>query len=63
MLCLSRKRNESIVIEGGIKITVLECRNGKTRLGIEAPGWVHRQEVFERITQTTKEPASDNSTV
>jgi len=37
MLVLSRKFNESIVIDGGIKITVVEIRGDKIRLGIEAP--------------------------
>ncbi len=37
MLVLSRKFNESIVIDGGIRITVVEIRGHQIRLGIEAP--------------------------
>ncbi len=37
MLVLSRKENESIVIDGHIKVTILEIRGSKIRLGIEAP--------------------------
>jgi carbon storage regulator len=37
MLVLSRKFHESIVIDGGIKITVVEIRGNQIRLGIEAP--------------------------
>ena len=37
MLVLSRKFNQSIVIDGGIKITVVEIRGNRIRLGIEAP--------------------------
>jgi carbon storage regulator len=37
MLVLSRKNNESIVIDGGIKITIVEIRGNTIRLGIEAP--------------------------
>ena len=37
MLVLSRKFNESIVINGGIRITVVEIRGHQIRLGIEAP--------------------------
>ena len=37
MLVLSRKENESVVIDGDIKVTVLEIKRGKIRLGIEAP--------------------------
>ena len=51
MLVLSRKKNESIVIDGSIVITVVEIRGDKVRLGIEAPREVptHRQEIFAAI--------------
>lgn len=58
MLVLSRKKNESIVINNDIVITVVEIRGDKVRLGIEAPKDVpvHRQEVYEAI-HGTKMPA------
>ncbi len=37
MLVLSRKKGETIVIDGGVSITVLEVEGRCTRLGIEAP--------------------------
>lgn len=37
MLVLSRRRDESIEIEGGIKITVVRIHDGTVRLGIDAP--------------------------
>jgi carbon storage regulator len=37
MLVFSRKENESVVIDGGIILTVLEVKGGRVRLGIEAP--------------------------
>jgi carbon storage regulator len=37
MLVLSRKVGESIVIDDHIKVTVVEIRGDKIRLGIEAP--------------------------
>jgi carbon storage regulator len=37
MLVLSRKENECIVIDGRIKVTVVEIKGGKIKLGIEAP--------------------------
>jgi len=48
---LSRKKNESIVINNDITITVVEIRGDKVRLGIVAPKDVpvHRQEVWEAI--------------
>jgi carbon storage regulator len=51
MLVLSRKKNESIVINNDIIVTVVEIRGDKVRLGIVAPKEVpvHRQEVYEAI--------------
>src|SRR5580704_17409328 len=51
MLVLSRKKNESIVINNDITVTVVEIRGDKVRLGIVCPKEVpvHRQEVFEAI--------------
>ncbi len=51
MLVLSRKKNESIVINSDITITVVEIRGDKVRLGIVAPKEVpvHRQEVYDAI--------------
>ena len=51
MLVLSRKNNESIVINNNITVTVVEIRGDKVRLGIVAPKEipVHRQEVYELI--------------
>lgn len=51
MLVLSRKKNESIVIDNNIVVTVVEIRGDKVRLGIVAPKDVpvHRQEVYDAI--------------
>ena len=51
MLVLSRKKNESIIINNDITIVVVEIRGDKVRLGIEAPKDipVHRREVFDAI--------------
>ena len=53
MLVLSRKKDESIVINNDIKIVVVEIRGDKVRLGVEAPKEVpvHRQEVFDAIAR------------
>jgi len=37
MLVLTRKQNESIVINGNIEIEVIGIENGKVKLGIKAP--------------------------
>ena len=51
MLVLSRKKNESIVINNDVVITVIEIRGDKVRLGIVAPKEVavHREEVYQAI--------------
>lgn len=51
MLVLSRKKDESIIINDHIRVTVVEIRGDKVRLGIEAPKdiSVHRREVYEAI--------------
>ena len=58
MLVLSRKKNESIIINNDIIVTVVEIRGDKVRLGIVAPKEVpvHRQEVFEAIHGKTALP-------
>jgi carbon storage regulator len=57
MLVLSRKKNESIVIDDRIKIVVVEIRGDKVRLGVEAPKEVpvHRQEVYEAIKRSNND--------
>jgi carbon storage regulator len=47
MLVLSRKTNESILIDGNIRVTVTRIRGNQVRLGIEAPGTVrvYREEL------------------
>ena len=53
MLVLSRKKDESIVINNDITIVVVEIRGDKVRLGVEAPKEVpvHRREVFDAIAR------------
>lgn len=63
MLVLSRKKNESIVINNDITVTVVEIRGDKVRLGIVAPKEVpvHRQEVYDAIhsSKNAATPAPD----
>ncbi|HZZ28025.1 MAG TPA: carbon storage regulator CsrA [Pirellulales bacterium] len=65
MLVLSRKKNESIVINNDITIVVVEIRGDKVRLGVEAPKEVpvHRREVYDAIRRndaTAQTRSSDN---
>jgi carbon storage regulator len=50
MLVLSRKLNETIVIDGDIRITVVGIRGNQVRIGIEAPDSVaiFREELCNR---------------
>ena len=59
MLVLSRKKNESIVINDTISIVVVEIRGDKVRLGVEAPKEVpvHRREVYDAIKRSEAEQA------
>ncbi len=65
MLVLSRKKNESIVINNDVTVTVIEIRGDKVRLGIVAPKEVsvHRQEVYEAIHGRTPSEAPPNLVV
>lgn len=51
MLVLSRKKNESIVLNKDITVVVVDIRGDKVRLGVEAPKDVpvHRREVYDAI--------------
>lgn len=53
MLVLSRKRNESVVIDNRIVITIVEVRGDKVRFGVTAPRDVpvHRSEVLDKQKQ------------
>lgn len=37
MLCLNRKMKETILIDGGITITILDIRGDRVKVGIDAP--------------------------
>lgn len=50
MLVLSRKKGESVVVNGNITIVVVDVRGDKARIGIEAPAdvAVYRSEVLAK---------------
>jgi len=54
MLVLSRKKDESIIINENVEVRIVDIRGNKVRLGIEAPIEVpvHRREVFEAIQKS-----------
>ena len=61
MLVLSRKKNESIVINNNITIVVVDIRGDKVRLGVEAPKEipVHRREVYDAIQNNEQSTKKD----
>ena len=57
MLALSRKKNEALVINNNVEITVLEIKGEQVKLGISAPREVpvYRKEVYMQIQDANKE--------
>ena len=64
MLVLSRQRDQTIVIGDSIRITIVDVRGDKVRIGIDAPRdvAVHREEVYDAIQRelTGNQPATPN---
>ena len=50
-MLLKSEIDETIVIDGEIKITVMEIQNGQVRFGIDAPKEVkvYLEEIYERM--------------
>ena len=57
MLALSRKKNEAIVINNNIEITILEIKGDQVKIGVSAPKEVpiYRKEVYVQIQEANKE--------
>lgn len=60
MLALSRKKNESIIVNNNIEITILDIRGDQVKVGIAAPKEVpiYRKEVYLQI-QAENEAATN----
>ena len=61
MLVLTRRINESIVINDNVSVLVVEVRGDRVRLGIEAPKdvGVHRKEVYDAIRGARSEKPAE----
>jgi carbon storage regulator len=59
VLALSRKKNEAIVINNNIEVTVLEVKGDQVKIGISAPREVpvYRKEVYLQIQEANKAAA------
>lgn len=62
MLALSRKKDEAIVINEDIEITIIEIKGDQVKLGITAPKSVpiYRKEVYAQIKDANKEAVAQN---
>jgi len=60
MLALSRKKNEAIMINNNIEITILDIRGEQVKIGISAPKEipVYRKEVYLDIQRANEEATS-----
>lgn len=60
MLALSRKKNEAIMINNNIEVTILEVKGDQVKIGISAPKEipVYRKEVYVQIQEANQNAAS-----
>jgi carbon storage regulator CsrA len=59
MLVLTRKTNESIYIDGGIEVMVVQVRGNRVRLGFRAPSDIsiqRKERMVEAVAATAAMP-------
>ncbi|WP_313757468.1 carbon storage regulator CsrA [Tissierella sp.] len=51
MLILTRRKDESIIIDGNIEIKIVEIEDGKVKIGIDAPKNIDiiRKELYKKM--------------
>ncbi|MBR5337905.1 MAG: carbon storage regulator CsrA [Lachnospiraceae bacterium] len=56
MLALTRKKNEAIVVNNNVEITILEIKGDQVKIGIAAPKEVpiYRKEIYLQIQEANK---------
>lgn len=59
MLALSRKKDEAVIINDDIEITIIEIKGDQVKIGISAPKSVpiYRKEVYMQIQNANKKAA------
>ncbi len=57
MLALSRKKNEALVINNNVEITILDIKGDQVKVGITAPKEVpvYRKEVYLQIQESNQD--------
>lgn len=65
MLALTRKKDEAIIINNDVEITVIEIKGDQVKLGISAPKSVpiYRKEVYIQIQESNKEAVNSMTDV
>lgn len=63
MLALSRKKDEAIIINNNIEITVIEVKGDQVKIGITAPKSVpvYRKEVYLQIQEANRASAEETA--
>lgn len=63
MLTLSRKKNESLVINNNIEVTILDIKGDQIKIGIAAPREVpvYRKEIYLEIQEANKSSVTEES--
>ena len=63
MLVLTRKKDQTIVVNDNIEITILDVQGDQVRIGINAPRSVsiYRKEIFVEIQEENKKAANANN--
>lgn len=63
MLALSRKKNEALVINNNVEITILDIKGDQVKIGITAPKEVpiYRKEVYIQIQEANKAAMAEGS--
>ena len=60
MLVLTRKKNESIIINDDIEITIVDVQGEQVRIGINAPKniSIYRKEIYLEIKEENKKAST-----
>ena len=65
MLALSRKKQEALVINNNIEITILDIKGDQVKIGINAPKSVpiYRKEIYVQIQEANKEAVAGGASL
>lgn len=63
MLALSRKKDEAIIINNDIEITIIEVKGDQVKIGVTAPKSipVYRKEVYLQIQEANKAASEETA--